>query len=354
MAASVAERRRDLLGRLFPDGPPRLWCPPLAHYTAEGELDGPRIAAHLDHLAPLARGWLAPGSTGDGWEMNPAEQREFLRLVLERARLRGAAVLIGVLRTDANEARQSIEQTFEMLESHAPERDRDESLLAAGACGFTVCPPAGAALSQAEIGEGLRKILGLGAPTALYQLPQVTGNEMTPELVAELATEFDNFILLKDTSGQDRVAVSGCDLQGVFLVRGAEGEYARWLREGGGPYHGFLLSTANCFAPQLSEMLSLMERGERESAAKVIAPVEAVVAAAFELVADLPWGNAFTNANKALDHFMAHGAGAAGLPPPRLYCGERLPQAVVARAGRLLEQHGLMPARGYMDHAAPP
>ena len=50
--------------------------------------------------------------------------------------------------------------------------------------------------------------------------------------VAALAGEFPNFILFKDTSGADRVAQSGLDLGGVFMVRGAEvGGYSRCERE---------------------------------------------------------------------------------------------------------------------------
>ena len=78
-------------------------------------------------------------------------------------------------------------------------------------------------------------MLGLGYPIALYQLPQVTENEITPETVAELASRFPNFYLFKDTSGEDRVALADLDLQGVFLVRGAEGQYHQWPRAVGGP-----------------------------------------------------------------------------------------------------------------------
>src|SRR2546422_5287420 len=44
----------------------------------------------------------------------------------------------------------------------------------------------------------------------------------SPELVASLARQFPNFILLKDTSGADHVALSGQKLENVFLVRSEE------------------------------------------------------------------------------------------------------------------------------------
>ena len=78
---------------------------------------------------------------------------------------------------------------------------------------------------------------------------------MSPALVASLARRFPNFVLFKDTSGADRVTAAqaaGLDLEGVFLVRGAEGGYAAHLRPNGGGYDGLLLSTANSFGAQLS------------------------------------------------------------------------------------------------------
>ena len=60
-------------------------------------------------------------------------------------------------------------------------------------------------------------------PMAIYQLPRVTQNELSPELARGLGSRFENFILFKDTSGTDRVALSGNSWDRVFLVRGAEG-----------------------------------------------------------------------------------------------------------------------------------
>src|SRR5207245_10667771 len=98
-------------------------------------------------------------------------------------------------------------------------------------------------------------MLQSGMPIARHQLPQITLNEMHPELVATLARQFPNFILFKDTSGADHVALSGQKLENVFLVRGAEGDYIRWLKAAKGPYDGFLLSTANCFARQFHQLI---------------------------------------------------------------------------------------------------
>jgi dihydrodipicolinate synthase/N-acetylneuraminate lyase len=345
---TTRQRRLSLIARLFPNGVPKLWCPPLTHYTTDGTLDRDRIAAHLRAVAPHVRGLLLPGSTGDAWEMDEDEQRRLIELVLELSRPLNLHVLIGALRTDAEQERRTIVDALHRLKRRSGLSDDLDAMTAAGVRGFTVCPPAGRDLPQPQIRDHLAAILELGLPIALYQLPQVTLNEMTPETVAELAGRYANFYLLKDSSGQDRVATSGLDLGGVILVRGAEGNYHRWLKAGGGPYDGFLLSSANCFAAQLQRMIAHLEASRMEAARAEIAPVETVVARVFDLVAGLPEGNAFANANKAVDHFLAHGPGAADLPPPRLHAGSTLPPQVIEATGNALTDCGLMPDCGYL------
>ena len=85
-------------------------------------------------------------------------------------------------------------------------------------------------------------------------------------MISNLAERFPNFFLFKDSSGGDRVVLSGKNLAGVFTMRGAEGDYARWLSQAGGPYGGFLLSTANCFAAELEQMISQLRNGNLEFA----------------------------------------------------------------------------------------
>jgi len=328
--------RQSLHAKLFPRGIPRLWCPTLTHFRAAREPDAERIRAHLSVLARQVRGILVPGSTGEGWEMSDADIRGLLGIVLEVAAGLGIRVLIGVLKTGVDEMLACVD-AMEEFRAHP------------AVTGLTVCPPKGAALTQTEISDGLRRVLGRGWPTAFYQLPQVTENEMHPETVAALAAEFPSLILFKDTSGADRVARSGLDFDGVFMVRGAEaGGYAQWPRAAGGPYDGFLLSSANVFARELGEMLRLIDGGDIEAARALSAKLAEVVGAAFGIVAGFPHGNAFANGNKALDHCMAYGEGAKRSEPPLLYGGARLPADFIERAAELLRAHGLFPARGYL------
>ena len=92
--------RASLTQRLFPHGVPRLWCPTLTHFAAEGQFDAARIRRHLQVIAPYVKGALVPGSTGEGWEMSDADIQRLLDVVLDAAQAADIRVLIGVLKTD--------------------------------------------------------------------------------------------------------------------------------------------------------------------------------------------------------------------------------------------------------------
>ena len=217
--------------------------------------------------------------------------------------------------------------------------------------GLTIAAPTtDTPLSQDAIGAALAPVFELGLPIALYQLPQVTGNTMTPELVAGLAERFPNLLLFKDSSGADEVALSGRMPAGVTLLRGAEGDYAQWSKAHGGAYDGFLLSTANAFPAQLASVLEHLQRGRVAEAEQCSAAISAAVADAFAAVVEVRQGNAFTNANKALAHIMAYGRDALEAPPPRLYAGSYLPHSILKVVLELLTHHGLLPERGYLEN----
>jgi len=344
----TAVERRKLLARLLPDGIPTLWCPLITHYDRHGAIDQPRVAAHLQHLSPHVKGFLIPGSTGDGWELSDAETRRLLEVVIEQITNLKLHLLVGALKTEAEAALRAIGDTIDWMEARADD-NWENSLAQAGVRGFTICPPRGKELSQQQMSSALRSILETRVPVAIYQLPQITQNEMSPELVAELARQFPNFILFKDTSGADRVALSGQKLENVFLVRGAEGDYVRWLKIVKGPYDGFLLSSANCFARELHHIVEDLKVRRAKAAQERSERLTSCINEVFGIVTGLPHGNPFANANKAVDHFFAFGPKATDLPPPRLHAGVSLPADVIQAAGDTLSRHGLMPEKGYLE-----
>jgi len=256
--------------------------------------------------------------------------------------------LIGVLKPDIESMVGTINETLQILTTRGEEPDPLAAMKAARVCGFAVCPPTGKDVSQDEMQFGLASILELNAPTALYQLPQITKNEMSAEIVKNLADQFHNFVLFKDSSGSDRVALAQTDLGGVFKVRGAETDYARWLDGTKVGYDGFLLSTTNCFARELAQMLQYSYGGSHDLANQVSERISAVIIEVFQVVSPLKAGNAFANANKAMDHLFAFGSKAIAMPPPRLHNGATIPQEMIRRAAEVLARHDLLPRDGYL------
>ncbi len=346
----VAEKRQELISKFFPSGIPRLWCPLLTHYRGDGTIDFDRMHVHFNHVVPWVKGFLIPGSTGDGWELTEDETLEVAGFAIQQARKREISLLLGVLKADIETMKRTISSMIKMLqENSARKGNAAEILLANHVCGFTICPPRGKSLTQDQIEAGLSAVLDMGMPTSLYQLPQVTENEVAPETFERLVRKFSNLFLFKDSSGQDRIATSDVYKGGVFLVRGAEGSYAQWLTGTGGSYDGFLLSTANCFSHNLSSLIESLEKKEMGKAREISERLSAVVSEVFALVQPLPYGNPFTNANKAIDHFFAFGPRANRAEGPMLHKKIRIPHNVIQATGAILTHHNLMPEKGYME-----
>lgn len=340
--------RAEQIAARFPEGIPELWCPMITHFSAPATPDPGRIHALMASIAPWVKGVLIPGSTGEGWDMSDRDIQRLMEVVLERASWLGMHVLIGALKPTASQTMASIDGTLKQLTTITGDSGPLSAMRRAGVAGFTVCPPTGAALPQEELKAGLTDVLSLGLPTALYQLPQVTQNEMDPQTVSELARRYQNFFLFKDTSGEDRVAKAALDYQGVFFVRGAEGGYSRWPRSAGGLYDGFLLSTANSFPAELGKMLALLRSGRQEEANRISDRIARCVEVMFPLAGSIGAGNAFANANKIFDHLRAWGPEAEAQVPPMLYGGTRIPGDLIAKGRTVMQENGFDLSAGYL------
>jgi dihydrodipicolinate synthase/N-acetylneuraminate lyase len=308
------------------------------------------MKSHLAYISPWVKGFLIPGTTGDGWELTEKETLQVTEFAVTHMRNKDIHILVGLLRPDAEGVKRTLLAMKERKVFHLPEKKGATPVISPHhICGIAICPPRGKALSQAEIDSGLSEILDMALPTALYQLPQVTQNEAAPETFARLAEKYSNLIFFKDSSGNDRIASSSVDKGGVFLVRGAEGDYARWLKEAGGPYDGFLLSLANCFPRELRSVIENLEKGDFQAAGEISERLSEVLGKIFTIVKPLTHGNAFTNANKAIDHFLAYGPNAASSPGPLLHAGVRLPREILSATGKALDSQGFLPERGYWE-----
>jgi dihydrodipicolinate synthase/N-acetylneuraminate lyase len=351
--------RQEITTELFGGTIPRLWCPAITHFKGPKSVDRGRTHNHLEVLSRNIRGLLIPGSTGEGWDMSDEEILALLDVVLDKTKETQQLLLVGILKTTTEEMVAAIEGTISWLLDRAGVSAWEDAFRKLGVRGFVVCPPGGAELTQEEISAGLSAVLDLGYPTALYQLPQVTQNEMTPATAASLAERFDNFFMLKDTSGGDKVALSG-DLagyaskgpasgSGVFLVRGAEGGYSRWPKAGGGPYDGLLLSTTNSFPEELSAVLDFLASGDTAEAEKLSRRVEEAVSTVMTEMASFTAANAFATTNKVFDHVRAWGARSIDIEPPMVYDGTRLPASAIQLGVDTLRKQKFDFDKGYLE-----
>lgn len=343
------KERQELIRLLLPEGIPRLWCPLLTHYENDGSIDIIRMTAHYNHLLPWIKGYLMPGSTGDGWELDHNETMRVTDFAVRMAREKNTRVLLGVLTPDTDGMKQTIDEMLNILFTMTETEDILSGLRQAHVCGFTICPPTGASLDQKTILSELSGILDLGLPTALYQLPQVTHNEVSPNTFATLVDTYPHLIFFKDSSGSDGIALSDVDPGAVYMARGAEGDYTRWLKDAGGRYDGFLLSTANCFPSHLTNIIQHVEAGNLDEARELSDRITGVISETFEVVRDVPCGNAFTNANKSIDHFCAFGPTAIRQEGPMLHGKIRLSTDTLSKTADILSRYNLMPTKGYLE-----
>ncbi len=318
----------------------RLWVPLLTHYCRTAGSVGAdleRIGAHLAHIRPSVRQFLIAGSTGDGWEMSFEAFLDLVRLTRRRDLFDGTKLLFGALRPTTDGVIEWAQRFEANLEQ--------EGGVAGEYVGLAVCPPVDPEADQAAILTHYERVLEkTRSPVAVYQLPQVTGCSIEPDTMRILA-KHPRVTMFKDTSGTDIVASAG--VTGVTMVRGAEGNYLRSLAPAGS-YDGWLLSTGNAFGAVLRRILELHEQDEHERALRVSNVLSVVVEMLFEEAATVPFGNPFSNANRAVDHLWAYGQEWHLKPPPLTVSGNELPRSLLTAAADIVGRFPVLPKTGYL------
>ena len=320
----------------------QLWVPVLTHYS-NGSVDPVRMRQHMRSLRPHVRSILVAGSTGDGWELGAEGFGDVLEALCDPEAFLDVEVMIGLLRPSTDEVLERLHQARTFF---------GRTSLAAQIVGVAVCPPVGGEMDQASIIRHYDAVLDASPwPVSIYQLPQVTRCSMEPGTISMLARH-RNVAMFKDSSGTDLVARADGNYGDLLLVRGAEGEYAEHLRPKG-RYHGWLLSTGNAFAAPLRSILRAHAAGQQESAAELSRQLSADIGMLFKDAAAVPFGNAFSNANRAADHVLAHGiVGWREVAAPDTISGQHLPWHVIEGAERVISKY--VPARqlGYLSRSA--
>lgn len=320
-----------------------LWVPLLSHYdiAAPAHIDRARTGARIEHISHHVRQFLIGGTTGDGWQFSSDILNEWLELMSDNEVLtKDHSFLVAAFGATTEEVVECAQHVEDYLSS---------SDLAAGFAGLTVCPPIDAKAGQAQIRAHFETILAAThSPIAIYQLPQITKCEIAPHTLSALLEGTSRITYFKDTSGRDVVVDTLGRYEDLALLRGAEGGYAGHLRSCGGRYDGWLLSTANCFAPDLREIINLISKGETEQASSRSKEMTDLVNAIFAIAFGLEEGNPFSNVNKAVDHIFAFGRRWRSVPAPRMATGTELSTEFMDRIDSLLDEHNRIAEVGYL------
>ncbi|MEA3155987.1 MAG: 4-hydroxy-tetrahydrodipicolinate synthase [Betaproteobacteria bacterium] len=321
-----------------------LWVPLLTHYRAgaksgsAGRVDPERMAAQVRAISPAVRQFLLAGSTGDGWELDFDAFMDIVDLSRRQDVFRGTRILYGVLRPTTEEVVDwAVRLEASLAEDGAP---------ASEYAGLAICPPIDAGANQSSILHHFQAILErTTSPIAVYQLPQVTQCTIGRETMEELALN-KRVTMFKDTSGTDTIAQKG-PISGVLLVRGAEGSYLESLAPFGG-YDGWLLSSGNVFGPALRRILDLHAKAATERARQLSSIVTLMVEALFEAAGNVPFGNPFSNANRAVDHLLATGSSWRDSPLPLTVNGNALPSELISAAEDIIGHLPGITSYGYL------
>ncbi len=318
----------------------QLWVPLLTHFVG-GSVAVDRMRSHMRALRPHVRSILLAGSTGDGWELDARRFGEVLEVLRDAEAFPSEVeVLIGLLRPSTKDVLARLEQVVTFVERTTP---------AARIAGVAVCPPIGVDMDQAGIVRHCMAVIEASPwPVSLYQLPQITRCIMEPGTVSTLARH-PNVAMFKDSSGADLVAWADKDYGDLLLVRGAEGSYVDHLRPEG-RYHGWLLSTGNAFASPLRDILQAHADGNAALAAELSRGLDGDVNDLFAAANTVSFSNAFSNANRAADHVLAHGvAGWRNAAHPETIGGQPLPTHLLETAERIVSKHVPETRLGYLS-----
>lgn len=157
--------------------------PVITIMTNEGKIDFHNMEKHINHLADSGlNGLLFLGSLGEFYGISLKEKKEFINWVVKIVNKR-TQVVIGIGDT-------SIDNVLELADCAEK----------AGADALNIVSPYYFGLNEQSTVSYFGKIAEtVKLPIMLYNFPDRTGNNLTPDLVYELVKKYPNIVGIKDT-----------------------------------------------------------------------------------------------------------------------------------------------------------
>ncbi len=180
-------------------------------FDRDGTIDAAALRANVVHLLEGGvHGLVVNGTMGEAGSLSDAERAFVIETVLDCAAAR-VPVTVGVSAGSTAVARAYAEQAR-----------------SAGAQGVMCLPPQLYRGTRAELQAHFAAVAAVGLPVMLYNNPEASANDLTPDLIAEIAAVTPGIVAVKECSGDARriaALLGATDLE--ILVGGDD-----WALEG--------------------------------------------------------------------------------------------------------------------------
>lgn len=228
-----------------------IFVPHVTPFTREGELDEEALRTCVRFWVEGGVSGLVPcGSNGEAPYLSRQERRRVIETVLDEVN--------GKVPVIAGTGSMSTRETI-MFTKDAMDLGVDAAL---------VVTPFYFKLSSKEIYEHYRALLeAVDLPVVLYSVPKFTGFSLEPAIISKLASEYENVVGVKDSSGSIGIITEIIRLVGdeVSVLAGVADVILPTLMLGG---RGAVIAVANVFPEICSALYKAFREGNCEEASK--------------------------------------------------------------------------------------
>jgi len=229
-----------------------IFVPHITPFTRDGELDEEALRTCVRFWVEGGLSGLVPcGSNGEAPYLSRQERRKVIETVVDEVNGK-VPVIAG---TGSMSTRETITFT------------RDAKDLGVDAA--LVVTPFYFKLSNREVYEHYKAVLeAVDLPVVLYSVPKFTNFSLEPTVIAKLASEYENVVGVKDSSGSIGTITEIVRLTGnkISVLAGAADVTLPTLMLGG---RGAVIAVANVFPKLCSSLYNAFKRGDYEQASKI-------------------------------------------------------------------------------------
>ena len=226
-----------------------IFVPHITPFTLEGELDEEALRTCVRFWVDGGVSGLVPcGSNGEAPYLNREERKRVIEIVMEEAG--------GKVRVVAGTGSLSTKETI-LFTRDAKELGVDAAL---------VVTPFYFKLSNRELIAHYKAVLEtVDLPIVLYSVPKFTGFSLEPTVIAQLASEYDNVVGVKDSGGNIGNIAETIRLVGnrISVLAGTADVALSTLMLGG---KGAVIAVANVFPKMCRSLYDAFKMGDYEKA----------------------------------------------------------------------------------------